>query len=449
MSESPENAGTLISILQSLRIPSEYKQYPVLEDNAIPATWKDQAEQNLLELKAIVTSAAKDGGLTWTRDKKAAVVAAAAQFDGDGPWISSTSRGAATDILDYFKGSVTELLTQILTEHVKPIFRTNPHPLLHTSTGRKLPRPAGGPLASSDYYESQSWKDHPGAPNLLSWCVRHIPNDYWDELWHLIIPPVMTLLDDYEAKYKVQGARIVSEMLRTVPRTVLKRTGIDGLLNTSLQTCLAHLQRPESATLIRETIPASVSLTTLTTDQGSQDRFDHLSALLGDGIIGGIWLYSSLDLAAVEASVEALPLVIDALGLGCTRFLKALIPQLVYPLSQNNTSSAIDFQFHSTRALGHVIDACAPRIHRWKGSIVDGVGRCWVATQDGGTTNSATVELLRSKLVDVCDKLAQACPSVIQEEYRLLYAVEPALFTDLVGGIIQRSSDAPSVEVPS
>ena len=65
-----------------------------------------------------------------------------------------------------------------------------------------------------------------------------------------------------------------------------------------------------------------MSLTTLTTDQGSQDRFDHLSALLGDGIIGGIWLYSSLDLAAVEASVEALPLVIDALGLGCTRFLK-------------------------------------------------------------------------------------------------------------------------------
>lgn len=42
----------------------------------------------------------------------------------------------------------------------------------------------------------------------------------------------MTLLDDYEAKYKVQGAKIVSEMLRTVPRTVLKRTGIDGLLNT-------------------------------------------------------------------------------------------------------------------------------------------------------------------------------------------------------------------------
>ncbi|KAF9498275.1 hypothetical protein BDN71DRAFT_1481305 [Pleurotus eryngii] len=443
MSESPDNAGALISNLESLRIPSEYKRYPDLEDNDILTTWREEAEQNLLALKAIVKSARKDGSSTLALNQKAAVVAAVAQFDGEGPWVSSTSKGAANDILNHFQDTVTELLPQILSEHLKPIFRTNPHPLLHTSTGRKLPRPAGGPLASSDYYESQSWKDHPGAPNLVSWCVRHIPNDYWDELWHLIIPPIMSLLDDYEAKYKVQGAKIVSEMLRIVPRTVLKRTGIDGLLNTSLQTCLAHLQRPESATLIREAIPASVSLATLTTDQGSQDRFDHLSALLGDGIIGGIWLYSSLDLAAVEASVEALPLVIDALGLGCTRFLKALIPQLVHPLSQNNTSSVIDFQLHSTRALGHVIGACAPRMHRWKCSIVDAVGRCWVATQD------ATVELLRSKLVDVCDKLAQACPSVIQEEYQLLYAVQPALFTDLVGDIIHRSSDALSIEVPS
>lgn len=96
MSESQENAGTVISTLQLLRIPSEYKRYPDLEDNVILTTWKDQAEQNLLELKAIVTSAAKDGGLTWTRDEKSAVVAAAAQFDGEGPWISSTSKGAAT-----------------------------------------------------------------------------------------------------------------------------------------------------------------------------------------------------------------------------------------------------------------------------------------------------------------------------------------------------------------
>jgi len=49
-------------------------------------------------------------------------------------------------------------------------------------------------------------------------------------MWHLIIPPVMTLLDDFEAKHKLQGVFVVQEMLQRVPSDLLKRTGVDGLL---------------------------------------------------------------------------------------------------------------------------------------------------------------------------------------------------------------------------
>lgn len=40
----------------------------------------------------------------------------------------------------------------------------------------------------------------------------------------------MTFLDDYEARYKLRGVVIVQEMLRHVPKDLLKRTGVDGLL---------------------------------------------------------------------------------------------------------------------------------------------------------------------------------------------------------------------------
>jgi hypothetical protein len=50
---------------------------------------------------------------------------------------------------------------------------SNPHPALNLSTGRKLPRMAGGPMASQDYYEAQTWKSHLGLPSVLSWCVRN------------------------------------------------------------------------------------------------------------------------------------------------------------------------------------------------------------------------------------------------------------------------------------
>lgn len=54
----------------------------------------------------------------------------------------------------------------------------------------------------------------------------------YEGLWHLIIPPVMTLLDDYEAAYKLRGIRIVAEMLDRVPKDLLMRTGVDALLFT-------------------------------------------------------------------------------------------------------------------------------------------------------------------------------------------------------------------------
>jgi len=52
----------------------------------------------------------------------------------------------------------------------------------------------------------------------------------YEKLWYLIIPPVMTLLDDYQAPYKLQGIGIVSDLLQRVPADLLRRTGVDELL---------------------------------------------------------------------------------------------------------------------------------------------------------------------------------------------------------------------------
>ena len=155
----------------------------------------------------------------------------------------------------------------------------------------------------------------------------------------------MTLLDDYEAKHKLQGVYIVQEMLRNVPKDVLKRTGIAGLVQQvrsnptqppqpdtharfqSLRTCLSHLQSPETAELIKNAIDASLSLILLTTSIGPgskapAERFDELSSLLGQGIISGIWLYAEDKPVVVHATFEALPPLLTALDIGSARFLK-------------------------------------------------------------------------------------------------------------------------------
>lgn len=43
---------------------------------------------------------------------------------------------------------------------------------------------------------------------------------------------MMTLLDDFRAQHKLEGVQIVSLMLPTIPKEVLRRSGVDQLIFT-------------------------------------------------------------------------------------------------------------------------------------------------------------------------------------------------------------------------
>ncbi|KAF5388141.1 hypothetical protein D9615_000018 [Tricholomella constricta] len=314
------STDALEPLLRSLQVPSDYARYEnITEDTALVRLdeWKRSAERILVELRTILKQRSSD----LSTEDQANAISAAASFDGQDPWITAASRCTSGEILQRFPHPNNALLVQILTYNIKPLFQLNPHPFLNVS-GRKLSRPAGGPMASSDFYDEQTWKKSPGIANLVSWCVRLVPGEAYEDLWHLIIPPVMALLDDFEAKYKLRGVEVVSEMLQQVPGQLLKRTGMDGLIRSSLNTCLLQLHNPETPQLIEAAVDASLSLTLLTTSVGSADQFDQLCALLGEGIISGIWLYASDKPDVVLASLHALPLILRTLKIGNARFLK-------------------------------------------------------------------------------------------------------------------------------
>ena len=75
-------------------------------------------------------------------------------------------------------------------------------------------------------------------------------------------------------------------------------------------------------------IPTCISLVELTTQARPLQRFDQLCALLGDGIIGTVWIHGMREEAVVLASVDILPPLIKALGIGCARYLKVRLPTL-------------------------------------------------------------------------------------------------------------------------
>ena len=90
----------------------------------------------------------------------------------------------------------------------------------------------------------------------------------------------------------------------------------------SLNRALTFLHSPFTPAVLRAAVPAAVNIIERTTEYGSEQRFSQLSALLGDGVIGSVWMYSSEDVDTVGASVDVLPIVVRALGVGSTRYLK-------------------------------------------------------------------------------------------------------------------------------
>ncbi|EJF63083.1 hypothetical protein DICSQDRAFT_103604 [Dichomitus squalens LYAD-421 SS1] len=367
-------------------------------------------------------------------DAQAEIVYYLSPFAGDGPWVLERSRNVALDILNAYVISSTDLQEQVLRGFIKPIFQPNPHPSVNIETGRKLPRPAGGPLGHLDYMEGQEWKNHPEVSHVISWCLSHTDTRSVEKLWHLFVPPIMTMLDDYDAKYKLRGVQLVSQLLEVSPPDLLRRTGIDTLILSSLKTCLTFLQHRETPDLIRATVPTSVRLTELTTADGSETRFDQLCALLGDCILANIWLYASRELDALQASVDAIPILVRTLGVGTSRYLKGLIPQLVFPLIPSpDNGASVEYKLSSLQALLAVVEVSAPRIPKWRGTILEAILKCWVDIPSNATAEE-TIQL-KDHCRAVCAVLWTVCQSVaeaVHGDYERILSLNPKLFGPLL-----------------
>lgn len=90
----------------------------------------------------------------------------------------------------------------------------------------------------------------------------------------------------------------------------------------SLKTSLTNLHNPLTSSLLLRAIPTLITLITLTTSPGSAARFDKLCEVLGDGIIGNVWMYAYNEPESILASLNVLPLLIEALGIGSVRYSK-------------------------------------------------------------------------------------------------------------------------------
>lgn len=82
-----------------------------------------------------------------------------------------------------------------------------------------------------------------------------------EDLWPLIVPPLMTLLDDSEPRFRVRGVVALQTLLPQVHANFLKRTGVAELA-----------QKVEMLQLLWRTVDVLLILTTIPLGAGLCDR---------------------------------------------------------------------------------------------------------------------------------------------------------------------------------
>jgi len=176
-----------------------------------------------------------------------------------------------------------------LLELLRPLFAASPHPMLNTTTSRALSRPAGGQAAQADFvdHENQRFKspDAWGCYNVLYWATSRLTPAELEKRIGMILPPTLTLMDDWEPHWRARGVRVLSGWIERMSPETMRRMGVDKLLRDSL----AHTMSLHPSPPLTGVLSVAIRLIDMTTT--GQARAEALADLMEKGIVHG-WTYA-------------------------------------------------------------------------------------------------------------------------------------------------------------
>jgi len=338
-----------------------------------------------------------------------------------------------------------DLIRHFLTLTIRPLFQktssSSQHPTGVTAQGRKvegktLPRKVGIQAMDSPVWKSGK---EAYAFDVLRWVVGSLRRERVGEVWPLVIPPLLTLVDDWEVKYKVLGAEFVGGLLRVVEPELLARTGLGEVFEEALMGCLGYLpptsEEVEAARLLEAVYPALIALgrvrypeeglKSVTTQEIRSKRTKFLDKVLRDGVLYGI-SHCGNHPRILILLFEQLAVFLDELGIEAVKHIQYILPLLTEVLSHPLGKGSLLMLQRAVEGMQALIRNCWPRMGHYRGEVLKGVTICWLSVEKDGDDAAEelrvalreTVQLLREALKEECDLRAE-CEVLIQADGRL------------------------------
>lgn len=303
----------------------------------------------------------------------------------------------------------------------------------------KLPTsPSGAP------YEPAPWKE-PAAHyvlDLLKWSIGVLPRKEIELKWHLLVPPILKMIDDHDIRWKAKGCELLKSLLQSLREQAvdnqstkaarasqtsadfLYRTGYHNVFGETLFGLFTYLPsltpESESMTLLSEVFPATITLALLLPDDVTKNhgRNYFLDRIMREGILMPLAHSPTPSTYPELAALIMLHLqrLLSHMEIESVKHLPSVISLLAAILGEPFVLSHKPLIQSTLQALQAAMLNGWPRIPRHRGSIMMGLCLCWErCVEEEKTAKGSGVDQVKQDL---------------QESFAMLNAVMQAVGED-------------------
>ncbi|KAF2238931.1 poly A polymerase C-terminal region-like protein [Viridothelium virens] len=371
------------------------------------------------------------------------------------------------------KGELTKaLIHHFLGLTIRPIFAKTQHPTSVTQQGRKrttevLQGRFGDHLMDDDS-QTKPWKGPDSyALDLLEWVLRSLSDGETERNWGLLLPPLLTIVDDIDHSMKARGCTMLKLLLGHTPPSLLARTGVADVIEEAVMPYLSYLPtltpEDESIALLSAAYPTLLTLSRVryldidsrrkpqrkTQNRTSEDIFlstpkdrkiHFLDKIVRQGVLSG-FAHASSHVRVAETLFKHLMPLIQELGIEFVKHLKHVLPLITETLSNPFGAAYPPLLIVATKALQTVILNCWPRMAFWRGEVLKGVTICWLRIAEENRSD-AQLTAVEKELQKTVQMLAAAVEQDIEidSEFQQLVAADERLERLFGGGEIEKSA---------
>jgi tRNA nucleotidyltransferase (CCA-adding enzyme) len=262
--------------------------------------------------------------------------------------------------------------------------------------------------AAANTYEAirqpAPWKE-PGAQfalELLGWSIGALSQKEKETKWHLLVPPILRMIDDMDAVWKTKGCHLLGLLLESLRQpssgdepskaankdgstNFLQRTGYHNVFAESLFPLFSYIPsltpEPEAVPLFEAVLPTMTTLALLLPEESSKGgtRNGFLDKIMREGILAPLFHFPTPSAYPGLASVMTshVQVLLGHMGIESVKHLSNVLPLLSTILQEPFILSHKALTMSTLKALQTAMLNGWPRIPWHAPVIMLGLCLCW------------------------------------------------------------------------